>query len=1058
MEPVVEITRPFIDRESQTNIGGFILLYLFIGLIFVAIGPTVFSSTWVSSSDFHACIEISSSFIAIIAAFACLMYYLGFKSRYFLIIGLGFFICGSEDLVHGIFSFKRLFEDSGVDFSRFIPGTYVAGRSMLAVSIITATLLETRLKTTENVRQEAVIYSLLAVILGGGATLLAFILPLPQLIYPDHLISRPVDLVSAVLYFIAFILICKRFLFQKDTFSAMLLACILLNLGGQIYMSFSKRLFDAFFDVAHWANILSYCMPVMGIVIQSLQEMRKSTREIEERKGIEVTLRGRTIELGERVKELNCLYGISHLFEQPGISLGEILKGTLDLVTSAWQYPEITCAQIILDGQEFKTDNFKKTIWNQTADIVAQEERIGCLQVSYLKEMPEGDEGPFLKEERNLINAVAQRLGTFIEQRRLNEALRNSETRIRGIVNTAVDGIITADEHGIVRSFNPAAERLFGYSEEEVNGQNVKTLMPSPYRDEHDTYIANYLRTGKRKVIGKGREAIARRKDGTTFPMDLAVSEMRLGEQRIFTGIVRDITERKLAGEELLKAKEAAESANKAKSEFLANMSHEIRTPMNSIMGFTQILLDEELSAEHRDALETIKGSGERLLSLIDEILDLSKIEADSIILEEVPFRLESLVLEAIGLVRPRVEEKSIKIRYDLEEGPQWVVGDPMRVRQVLLNLLANAVKFTEHGEIITTTKTLKETEDRVSVEVAVSDTGTGIPKDKLDTIFEPFTQADGSTTRKYGGTGLGLTISQRLAGMMGGEIEVASRVGKGSTFRFNLWLKKGQAEADMDKKPAAQEGPTEEQGIERALKILLAEDDPGNQKMTMLMLQKMGHTVELAEDGVEAVEMARAQSYDIILMDMQMPNMGGLEATRKLRQAGVKTPIVAMTASAMKGDRERLLEAGMDDYIAKPIRRDIVRNTLNRYTGVKREPEVPGPDQMTLPPVETIAEELGLDQEQYRGILMEFIEDKKKDMEDLAGALAKGDTDRVFRLAHKIKGSALNLRLDSLARPAANIEKAAKEGDLSGIAGDLDALRRRFEALRYRSESSTTY
>jgi len=806
MEPVIETTSPLLDRQSLPKIGGFILLYLYITLMFVAIGPTVFSSTWASSSDLHASIEISSSFIAIIAAFACLIYYFGLKNRFFLIIGLGFFICGSEDLVHGIFSFKRLFEGTEVDFSRFIPETYVAGRSLLAISIITAALLETRLKTTENLTREAVVYSLLAVILGGGATLLAFILPLPQLIYPDHLISRPVDLASAVLYLIAFILICKRFLIQKDTFSGMLLACILLNLGGQIYMSFSKRLFDAFFDVAHWANILSYCMPVMGIVIQSLQEMRKSTREIEERKLIELKLRDRTMELGERVKELNCLYGISHLFEQPGISLGEILERSLDLVTSAWQYPEITCAQVILNSQEFKTDNFKKTLWNQTADILVQEERVGYLQVSYLKEMPELDEGPFLKEEKNLISAVAQRLGTFIEQRRLNEALRNSESRIRTIVNTAVDGIITADSRGSIKSFNPAAEKVFGYTEKEVIGKNLKILMPSPYRDEHDTYLANYLRTGKRKMIGKGREAVARRKDGTTFPMDLAVSEMRLGEERMFTGIVRDITERKLAEEELLKAKEAAERANQAKSEFLANMSHEIRTPMNSIMGFTQLLLDEELSVSQQEMVETVKGSADRLLRLIDEILDLSKIEADSIVLEEVLFTLDSLVLEAIQMVRPRVAEKPVEIRYNLEEGSQWVMGDPTRVRQVLLNLLANASKFTKQGEILTTVKTLEETKDRVLMEVAVSDTGIGISEDKFDTIFEVFTQADGSTTRKYGGTGLGLTISQRLINMMGGKIKVESRVGEGTTFRFSVWFKKGPSEASPDKTPVETE------------------------------------------------------------------------------------------------------------------------------------------------------------------------------------------------------------------------------------------------------------
>lgn len=631
------------------------------------------------------------------------------------------------------------------------------------------------------------------------------------------------------------------------------------------------------------------------------------------------------------------------------------------------------------------------------------------------------------------------------DRKEAEAALRHSESRIRNIVNTAVDGIITANDRGIIKSFNPAAEKLFGYTEEEVIGKNLNTLMPSPYREEHDTYLANYRNTGNRKVIGKGREAVARRKDGTTFPMDLAVSEMRLGEERMFTGIIRDITERKLAEEELLKAKEAAEKANKAKSEFLVNMSHEIRTPMNSIMGFTQLLLDEELSASQQEMVETVKGSAERLLRLIDEILDLSKIEADSIVLEEVPFTLDSLVLEAIQMVRPGVAEKAVEIRYDMGEGSQWVMGDPTRVRQVLLNLLANAYKFTEQGEILTTVKTLEKTKDRVLMEVAVSDTGIGIPEDKLDTIFEVFTQADGSTTRKYGGTGLGLTISQRLINMMGGEIKVESRVGEGATFRFSVWFKKGPAEAGPDKTPVETE---EEKKIDRGLEILLVEDDPASQKMTMIMLKKMGHTVELAQDGVEAVEMARTRTYDIILMDIQMPRMGGLEATEKLRQAGVRTPIVAMTASVMKGDRERLLKAGMVDYIAKPIKRDIVRDILNRYVGRKPAQEMPDSDQMSLPPIKTITEELGLDQEQYLEILTGFIEEKKKDMEDLESALAQKDIESISRLAHKIKGSALNLRLDSVGKPAANIERAAKEGDLSGITGDWDALSREFEAL----------
>jgi len=635
-----------------------------------------------------------------------------------------------------------------------------------------------------------------------------------------------------------------------------------------------------------------------------------------------------------------------------------------------------------------------------------------------------------------------------VELKHRYQELEHNQALTDAILQTAPDGIITINSDGVIEKLNSSAERLFGYGPGELNGMNVTVFMPEPHRSRHHEYIRDYLSTGIKHIIGIGREVEALKKDGTRIPLYLSVGEVHGRDTVRFTGILHDISDQKAAEEELHEARKTAEKASQAKSEFLANMSHEIRTPMNSIMGFTQILLDEELSAGQRDAVETVKGSADRLLNLMNEILDLSKVEAETIVLEEIPFSLETLVFEAIELVRPQAEKKPVEIRYDLQDGLPLVIGDPLRVRQVLLNLLTNAIKFTEQGEILTAVKTVEETEDRVSVEVAVSDTGLGIPEDKLESIFEVFTQADGSTTRRYGGTGLGLTISRRLVKKMGGEIKVDSRVGKGSTFYFNLSLKKGPSDADLDKGLTVPEGLTEEQGIGRGLKILLAEDDLANQKMTMLMLEKMGHSVELAENGARAVEMALSHTYDIILMDMQMPVMGGLEATGELRRAKVKTPIVAMTASTMKGDRERFLKAGMDGYIAKPIIKRVVLETLNRHTSRKPPPETPGPDHVTLPPLEAIAEELGLDEEQYGEILMDFIEDKKKDMADLSDALVQGNAELISRLAHKIKGSTQNLRLDSLARPAVNIEKAAKEGKVSQIAGDWDDLNREFEAL----------
>ena len=336
------------DKKTKAKSIGFIILHLLIVAGFVAIGPKLFSSAWVSSSDFHSCIEICSSFIAIIAAVACLMYYFGLKKRYYLICGLGFFICGGEDFIHGLLSFVRLFSGIEGDLSKFVPGTYVAGRSMFAIFIILAAGLGDRFRPTKNVRKETLCFSLVAMIVACGATALAIMLPLPRFIYPEQLISRPVDFASAVLFAIAFAMVLKRYLYERSVFSGFLLSCILLNLGGQIYMSFSKQLFDAFFDTAHLANILSYCMPVLGITIQALKEMKNSERELiirrhaekalqEHRHHLEEVVQKRTSELKTSNKGLKAEVTERKLAEeQLKHTQAELQKQVTELV-EAWQ-------------------------------------------------------------------------------------------------------------------------------------------------------------------------------------------------------------------------------------------------------------------------------------------------------------------------------------------------------------------------------------------------------------------------------------------------------------------------------------------------------------------------------------------------------------------------------------------------------------------------------------------------------------------------------------------------------------------------------------------------
>ncbi len=768
-----------------------------------------------------------------------------------------------------------------------------------------------------------------------------------------------------------------------------------------------------------------------------------------------------------------------------------------------------------------------------------------------------------------------------------------SAAQLKGIFSISNDAIICVDGSQRIVMFNHGAEITFGYSADQALGEPLAMLLPKRFQTAHREHVHGFGVGGQSaRRMSERQEIYGMRSDGSEFVAEASISHLEMDGQHLYTVILRDTTDRLARERELQRAKEAAEAATMAKSMFLANMSHEIRTPLNAVVGMTSLLLNTPINDEQRDYAETIRSSGEALLTIINDILDHSKIELGKLDIEMHPFDLRRCIEDSLDLLSADASRKNINLAYFIDESvPATLVGDITRLRQILVNLLSNAVKFTHRGEVVVSATATQKAGDRYEVQFAVRDTGIGIPADRMTELFQSFYQVDASTTRKYGGSGLGLAISKRLSEIMGGRMWVESSTSRGSTFYFTidvtasgsqlahkflqenssafngkrvlivddnttnrrilvkqalLWGMLPSAAAapvealdlvrhghafdvgildmsmpDMDGvelaleirkyrdalslplimlTSVAQRSRTEDTGFAgfsaylnkpikpnalfgallhamriepiegRAapaespagkladrfpMKILVAEDNTVNQKVMQKLLAHLGYRADVVANGVEVLDATERQPYDIILMDVQMPEMDGLEATRRIRKRNgndASPHIIAMTANAMQADRTACTQAGMNDYVAKPVELDDVRRALERSIPAAPAPHSPINE---LPVIDRrrIGQLFDLQDDESPTLVADivklFFTDSPKHLVSLESAIGQGDVQALMTCAHRFLSSIENLGAMRMRQHCMELERMAKLGVIVGAQNIVVGLHAEFAQVQ---------
>jgi len=637
--------------------------------------------------------------------------------------------------------------------------------------------------------------------------------------------------------------------------------------------------------------------------------------------------------------------------------------------------------------------------------------------------------------------------------------IKENQLRINAILTTATNAIITINSRGIIELFNPAAEKIFGYSANEIIGKNVKILMPDEIARKHDTYLQNYLQTGIKNIIGIIHELKAKRKNGEIFPIEISVSEIKINQKIIFSAIIQDISTRKEFEKKLKEAKIIAETANQTKSAFLASVSHEIRTPMNAIISMSHFLKKTGLNKEQTEYNNVLKNSSESLMFLIEDILDISKLDNVMMKLENIPFNINDVISKTISIVELKIKEKGLRFDYSIDANiPEILIGDSLRLKQVMLNILSNAVKFTEIGSINLNLVMNYKSDYTCEILFSVTDTGIGIPDSKKNIAFEKFMQVDTSTTRKYGGTGLGLFICKEILNLMGGKIWVEDNISQGSIFKFTVTF---GISNKSEKILEAIESDNIKESIKNdaACKILVAEDDKTNQFIIKNLFKDFANiTVIFANNGIEAVELFKSNKFDFILMDVNMPEMDGITAIQKIREYEKNsntdsiTPIMIFTATTIEQLTDKIKDLNISGYILKPIapakfykqiapllnstsilnsnklaKNETVNEEVLQHNILNKLIKLGGETIDIKKALNNIDDEFEL----YKTILEQFMQDYGSKIDEIKLNFESKNNDKIIFTAHKLYTASANIgayKLSALSKQIENLLTEKKE------------------------------